>query len=360
MRKYYTMSRPCFCGSEVMFKKCHKNRKVTGEEFAKYIYQVRADKDQMCLHPSAPLTCTPKILNAHTIQRKGPLKYLIDEDNHLGQMNAFGENDVIRVGWRRASTFRGFCTAHDKEMFQIIEDEKFKGRVEQVLVAGYRAYAFEYYKKMDNLRVLLPYYDYADFEDERLANQLTQMVEGTRYGEGNMRSCLDEYKKGLESKNYEDICSVIIYFTGDLCVAVCGAFAPDFLIDGNRIRPIDSEIQDLSINSLVTEDGHAVVFSWPKENEVCNKFILSIIKYPETEIPSILVEVIFRFIENVFFSIDWYDALSSKQKENIKGLASNGGIRFEDLHALVPSKEKYVNWEITEIDLTPFSRTPNW
>ena len=102
-----------------------------------------------CLHPDAPGGCD-RIIDAHSLQKRGPLFHLKDETNHVytfspGSNNAF-PSDPDLVGWNEASTFRGLCHRHD-QIFQSIENAPFSGSKEQVFLLGYRATYLEIHQK---------------------------------------------------------------------------------------------------------------------------------------------------------------------------------------------------------------------
>lgn len=99
----------------------------------------------VCLAPKSPGETCGKVINAHTISRAASLKHLVDGTGHLSRLLPSQEHPD-RVGWRNASTFKGFCDVHDA-MFKPLDE--FDGSVDSELcfLAAYRAYAFEFYQK---------------------------------------------------------------------------------------------------------------------------------------------------------------------------------------------------------------------
>ena len=99
--------------------------------------------------------CSKKIIKAHTVSKSGCLAEISDETNHvLGlkpSLSSLNKNSGIvhleKIGINRASTFGGFCSFHDKELFSPIEDNEFVYTEEQCFLLAYRAVAKEQYAK---------------------------------------------------------------------------------------------------------------------------------------------------------------------------------------------------------------------
>src|SRR5688572_6778832 len=77
---------PCWCGSGIKYKRCHRDRERQMPLHPKELdnkYR-RPFQRKFCLHPSASTaTCGSKIIAAHTIQRAGAISKLIDSTNHV-------------------------------------------------------------------------------------------------------------------------------------------------------------------------------------------------------------------------------------------------------------------------------------
>jgi hypothetical protein len=67
---------------------------------------------------------------------------------------------------------------------------------------------------------------------------------------------------------------------------------------------------------------------------------------PVDEIPSLLIEFMFAYVENTYFSKDWWDSLEQTKRDRLKHLAvlfsGYGGFwRY--------SRMKFTNWKVTNI-----------
>jgi len=98
-RKHYE---PCWCGSGKKYKKCHRQREQEKpftlgkmQNLQKKVFW----KKRGCMHPLAsPDTCRGKVIDSHTIQRKGPLEKIVDGTGHVLHFNIDTNNGVLDVG----------------------------------------------------------------------------------------------------------------------------------------------------------------------------------------------------------------------------------------------------------------------
>jgi hypothetical protein len=351
---------PCWCGSGKKYKKCHNLR---SDQIAHSIGRLLAElklktAHKECLHPEAGGDqCSKKVIDAHSIQKSGPLKHIIDETNHVYTfgINNNGEEEISKLGWQKASTFKGFCEFHDKAFFSPIEDEAYTGSDFQCFIAGYRAYALEYFKKVSFIKGLPFMKENVDRgmnheEQLKLQRNLETIKQGFMKGTEDLKETLNLYVSHYK-KSYDEFKSASFYFTGDLSVVVGGTFAPDFTINEERIQSLEPGVkfvENLSINTLNTGKGYAIVFSWPKKYEKCTKFIESLIAVENELLPSRLIEIIFSYIENSYFSKAWIDNLGNEKRGIIEAMARNPiqygkPIKFTD--------NTYTNWKIERVVL---------
>jgi SEC-C motif len=84
----------CWCLSGKKWKKCHKLREhepeLTWEEYKAATGQPLIDG--VCLHPTAPSGCAPKIIRAHTVQKGGGLKYIAENGKVLSP-----KDEILRL-----------------------------------------------------------------------------------------------------------------------------------------------------------------------------------------------------------------------------------------------------------------------
>ncbi len=315
----------------------------------------RAHKE--CMHPDAGHgSCKSKIIDAHTIQKNGSLKSISDKSNHVFcfGVGRNGKAVISKLGWQKASTFKGFCAKHDKEMFSPIEDTLYVGSKEQSFIAGYRAVALEYFKKISVVKSMPSMSKNIDrgmiLEDQiNIQNCLQLQKQGFLKGIDYFKETLNIYSRNYKLQNYKGFESLSVYFSGNLGLAVSGCFAPDFTIDGKRIQslaPGVKFVENIAINTLNTENGHALVFSWPSNFKKCTKFVDPLIGINHKDITSILTELIFSYIENTYFSMDCFNDLEDHEKSMIESMARKSNQYGEPINF---SGKRYTNWEVSRI-----------
>src|SRR5947207_12079164 len=106
-----------------------------------------------CLHPEAPNGCSHQIVSAHSVQR-AMLEKFIAEDGHVVQVKVTAHVDPVgllakpeRVGINKATTFAGFCSKHDNDLFSPLESSAFDFEPNQIALLAYRAICRELYAK---------------------------------------------------------------------------------------------------------------------------------------------------------------------------------------------------------------------
>lgn len=147
-------SEPCWCGSKLPYKKCHRSRSSQKPvSFGKVKNDQRKIfwKPRGCMHPNtSPDVCRGKIIDSHTIQRKGPLARIIDSSKHVFHLNTNYKTNNLEIqslGWRKASIFPGFCSLHDTDLFKDLETEKFTGTKNSVYYSLLERHVMSYTKR---------------------------------------------------------------------------------------------------------------------------------------------------------------------------------------------------------------------
>ena len=145
---------PCWCGSGKKYKKCHRVREQEKPYTLGKIQNLQQKifwEKRGCMHPLAShYACNGKVIDSHTIQRKGPLERIFDQTGHVMHFNAdskSGEIDVDKIGWKKASIFPGYCSGHDSSLFEPIEKEAFTGDHWHCVLHAFRNVCNELYRK---------------------------------------------------------------------------------------------------------------------------------------------------------------------------------------------------------------------
>ena len=319
---------PCWCGSQKKFKKCHLNRhaqqSLGKQEILERFHSLYEEGN--CLHPEAgPIICEGKIIKAHTIQRNGGLNR-IARDGHVysllkdGRMfdesrwePASGPN---RIGVRQASTFTGFCSRHDNDLFAPLEKVPFDGSPLQVTLLGYRAICYELYMKERELAGSELRRE-SDREQPILAQ--VAMWEAHSIFESGVRKAIEElevlkrlYDQVLFEERFDYFDYYVVQFGQSpeiMCNAI-GQATHDF--HGRRIHKLGNltiRSNSLAFSLCATDEGGAAIFSWPTDHEKSRDAIRTLHQLPDAALPHAIIRFMFEFFENTYFSPDWWDNL---------------------------------------------------
>lgn len=293
---------------------------------------------KVCLHPDAPNGCSGPAINAHSIQRSGPLSRIVDEQMKVlawnalegwGIVNAIEAAQPSALGWREASIFSGFCAKHDNDTFSLIEKHAFAGTPHQCTIIGYRSLCFELYRKIVSLRIRSQQRTILRGSiPQSTENQVSQMETMTDDGLESGISYLTDLKKRYESAInttcFDDFSYCVFRFSGTLSVASTGSINPDWDIRGKRIQDLgllDDAMQGLTYGIVLNGNSFSVVFSWPHEFSLIADFVEQLSQLDSQALATALIIFMFAYSENTYFSSSWWNGLRPAQRARLRDLA---------------------------------------
>ena len=364
----------CWCGSGEKFKRCHYGRE-NEKPITKGDVIARSNKigdRKNCYVPSElKHECEKRIINAHTISKSGSLKEIADSTNHvlglkIDLANLFknkGKLIPARVGINKASTFKGFCSKHDKELFSCMEDRPFVGTEEQCLALMYRSVAKEIYAKEGSL--LSSEIIRTGDKGKDLLRQIyiQNFAAYNKLGLEKALRELSDFKTQLDGqllgKVKNNLCHLIIEASSPMPIAVSSIISPVYDFEGNLIQDLGNlkiTAESLVFNSFSSDGRGYVVFSWLKDSKKVLGFINTFLKIKKTEVFSQLVRLFFGFAENTFISPYWWDGLTLLQKSKIESLIMSGvdPTESESNNLLVDDGIQYTDWDIDLITKVNF------
>jgi len=331
----------CWCGSNRKYKKCHQKR---GSERAATLGELLHKTEEIlwqtrvCMHPNAgSTTCSGGIIDAHTIQRKGALEKIIDSDNHVcvlktDKKNAANEESlkIETIGWKKASTFPGFCGKHDTMLFTKIETTPFTGTHEQCVIQSYRALCNELYKKRSLVDTLLFQRENLDKGRDiniqiRCQLSTTENLKGQRQSVKELEDLQPLYETAIQTGDFSAFQSVCFYFDGDFGIVSTSIPHAEFAFDGKKV----TDLWDLSVKGhaiahsvMTTATGGAFFFCWEAECSEAQQVIDSFLAISDELKPDIFVQYCFLNCENTYFSRSWWDGLPVDSQKMLKKLMS--------------------------------------
>ena len=271
---------PCPCGSGKKYKKCCLN-KSEENRFAEAIrYSISNIKNEArikhCLHPNKD-ECSEKIVKAHAIQNNRILNRIaengmvitLDGAEHL----LFQSSDI--KGRKVATTFTGFCSYHDKALFQEIEDKDFSGTDKQIFLFTYRTMAWHFHKKLEHInatciqfeKMLSKGYDISKSED--FLNFLTGLKMG--YDDNEIEKA--KLDTALLSESYGIINALIWEIPYEIHFVISMMTELEHDIKGNKINDLEKDdyTKKIYLNVFPSQGKSFCIWSWLRENDCVYK-----------------------------------------------------------------------------------------
>lgn len=328
----------CWCGSGLKYKKCHLGRESQEplpEQALRGISRQSFNR-KVCLHPAASSTVCTKIVDAHTVQRARTLDLLVDASNHVLTFYPYIPDDcgaptLRRRGWREASTFTGFCAYHDSETFAPVERKSFSLSDETAFLLTYRALCHELFQKESSAAARQKLRQLVDRGTPLLLQAEIQRrhalgLAGVRKAVADLHCIKSIADQTLLTANYADWAFAAVTFSGSLSLATAGAPTPTQDLDGHALQTLHdrgARLEHLFVSVVGASGSPIVVFGWLREHTAPARMVESLLAVPEEALPSYVAQFIFAHLENVYFSVEWWNGLSSELQEHIRSLAGN-------------------------------------
>lgn len=83
-----------------------------------------------------------------------------------------------------------------------------------------------------------------------------------------------------------------------------------------------------------------------KEDTDITKFIHSLLRLTDAELPNICAQIILAYCENSYFSSMWWNSLDPQVRDHLAGLAANPNPGYSELVFL---KDSVVPWKLKEV-----------
>ena len=256
------------------------------------------------------------------------------------------------VGWKQATTFPGFCSKHDGPTFAPLEAVLFAGTAEQCFLLAYRSLCFELYQKRGALRAMpftrqLLDRGLAPQEQAEVQDDMDAYAEASIAGLRDLGETKTELDKALLSQDWGAIESDIVSFRGAIEVVSSGAAAPSADLRGTplqRYEDLDTRLEELYWNVVATDSGGAVVIGRRRNCPVMQRFVDDILRQGRAALPSIVVQLLFLFLENTYFSAEWWKALSAADRMLLRRLAAE----IDASPAVIDQRRQgLIGWQIT-------------
>lgn len=323
----------CWCGSGKKWKKCHRDREHQNPiPIGKLVGDQRAEMSQgYCLHPQASSgTCSSKLIRAHTVQRKGGLATIAEAGHVVSPKRGFedifrnqGEIGPRLHGVNDATTFMGFCAAHDEQLFSPIEKAPLTLSKEAAFLLSFRAICYECLTKDAALRsteILRQMDKGKPFElQSELQQRLHFYRENLRQGIKDHNVWKGKYDMGYLSGKYDEFSFYGVMFSSTLPLVACGAFHPEFDFDGNPLQILtrgEIGFEHVCFNLTNVGGKSVVVFGWTgKSKGPAECFLESFKALSKPSMANAAFHIACEKLENIYFRPSWWDSQTSEAKK---------------------------------------------
>jgi hypothetical protein len=333
---------PCWCASGKKWKFCHKDRekreplpfgKVNAEAM-KYF------ATGPCQHPQASATTcsSPNSIKSHTIQRRGGLGAIAESGHVCSTKKAFldlekrgGQVEMEKIGVGQASTFPGFCSYHDTELFRPVEQANSKLDAYNGFLLSLRAVTYELATKDSQLRLHVASKEFIDYgrsfeQQAMLQNFLCLHQVGIEQGFKDVSLQKALYDEAFLSQDFSNFSFYGVEFDKVLPFAAAGAFMPEFDFAGARLQEIKvgQPVSQIALNITQLGDNTCVVFGWFGGADCAAARLVDSFKaIPHQEKANLLLVLAMEHLENFFCTPSWWGGLapevSAKLHQKIAG-----------------------------------------
>ena len=359
----------CPCGSGLKYKKCHLDR-ASAQPFpyhqsAKELVRFRKG-EQKCLYSSFEGSqCEEKVIEAHTISRNAALTQIArDQKVYLLDIDPFriakaGGEPGLRLEYiRSASTFTGFCSTHDSTLFRPIDRGEIGPTREQALLFHYRSMCRELYVKRPTLKTNRLLREADRGKSVAIQHMVQGLVSAREVAIKDALRQLEEDKltcdEALREADYGMLQGAFVRFHKTPSLACAGYTQPTFDFAGTELQDLDDmskPLFNLSFTLLPDVVGGIAIFAWlPNADAVCRPFVQSFMAVSDDRKSDALVKYVFDSFENFAAEPIWWESLPETCLNALRMNLMNGTdmALFHDTCALVPSTERYADWEIQE------------
>jgi hypothetical protein len=352
----------CWCGSGKKWKHCHRDREA--QQPGNVFQHFEAVREQYargeCLHPEAgAVNCGRNAIRAHSVQRNGGLS-AIAEAGHVLSVKAVQENRLYtggafvpkKVGIGSASTFPGFCSRHDAEMFRPVEAGSPQLDAETCFLLSFRALALEVAMKKAALRVLPLQREFdkgKPFEFQAYFQELMNYSEaGHRLALADLQRWKHQYDQAYLSRNFEAYRYCGAAFDGVLPFVAAGAFHPEFDFQGKPLQKLGVGLlghEGVTFNVTVLDGRTVAVLGWTGADDgPAAGFATSFVDALNAQGGDVIIRLALEHLENTYLKSSWWDGLSPQAKTTATQHMRGGGIEVARTSTcLLPDREPFIS-----------------
>ncbi len=361
----------CPCGSGRKFKRCHGSPSPQAD-FRSVIADAWRDAraGDECFHFDAPSTCEGQLIDAHSVQRAGGLSriarngkvYLFTPRDPFALERSGGRLIPNLVGYRQATTFRGFCGKHDNSLFAPIEDVPLEPTTEQLTLLAYRAFSYERSAKIGAIKAFkalkVPDSRRSLPSERHRQQQASDTIERSELGLSDLERDLPRFNQALRDADWSAMQHLVLRVDPLPPILLSGGTYPEADLDGQSLQELGSESALEAVYTSIVpneDDSGTVSLSWFGDQTAPRRLAESIERVALPDAADGLLRFVFGSFENVAIAPRWWDELEAIHR----GVISE---RFERTMQPIPAGELFVDdgvrfapFGVTEIIRLPSS-----
>ena len=321
---------PCPCGSGKKYKKCCLG-KADNPVFSDvsnlpslHKQMRKAARIKECIFPDHT-NCSERIINSHSIQNNKILAKI--SDNGKLYMPAVKPELSFSLqkeyGRKEASVFTGFCGYHDKMVFRPIEDYDFIGSEEQIFLYIYRAFALEYHKKQEAVRMEQQFFS----NKPSIINMAGHLIDGKTgfsMAVDDFREEKSVFDEALLKKRYDVLSSVVWSFDGFSNFAATGGEAPSLDFDSNIIQDLlnpQTPVRHIYYSVFPENNKTFAIIAWLKDyDNIFSSIKKRLNETTDIEKRNYINNTLPMVTENIAIKPSSWEAMPAKSKEEFSML----------------------------------------
>ena len=270
-----------------------------------------------CLYP-VKSECSKKVSQAHSIQKKKILSKIAHNGEVISfdVLNSLFTGNFEKVGIKKASTFFGFCNAHDSKIFSDIENKDYLNTFKQNFLYAYRACAREYVVKREATCMLQKQMLNNPEIMKALSLQYTMSMEGVK----DMVVILEKMQEELlkPKPNYNIIFTKTYSLSYESLIAVNSIFSILYDFKGHQIndlRNISKNIAPAFLN-IFPQNGKTIILFSCMDDDLNNykSIFENVDSFNQLNLELFFSNLIISHCENFFLSPEKWDKVSIENR----------------------------------------------
>jgi len=278
-------------------------------------------KFNKCLCPD--MACEKPAIRAHSVQKATALSFIEEAQHVYGLKMSFKGAEPIcefeKIGRNNASTFTGFCSQHDTEIFRPIDTKPLNLKdEEQLFLIAYRSVTRELHAVFEGAAKLQHVHESNVKLGRVKADDPTisalAPVEAIFKAWLTWRYRCDHYDINLLKCQYREISHSIFSISGQPAVVASSSFFPTIE------NPRDNKKPRIALNIIpLSNDETAVIFSYPKAQSAnARKYIAPIMLKSGEDRLLALSTLALDTTENFFLRPSHVDSWSAEKRAFIQ------------------------------------------